>query len=164
MDRPDDARLRSAFELVLADVNATLGVGVVAIAIPAESNPDVADQLAREDPELLELLTRPRFGSSSDAWIYLPGEPGATGIVDLGGLFVDLVISVAEATQELVMESRRFFGAAFPECPEHPNTPLWPKARGADAVWACIDGGTTAIPVGRLGGDAALLIVEPRTR
>jgi hypothetical protein len=164
VDQPDGARLRSAFELVQADVDATLGTGIVAVAIPSESDPVGADELAADDSELLDLLTRPRFGTVSDAWIYLPGESGATGIDDSGGMFVDLVVRVAEATQERVMESRRFFGAAFPECPEHPNTPLWPKARGADAVWACIDGGSTAIRIGGLGEGAAGLTVEPRTR
>lgn len=117
MDRPDGDRLRSAFELVREDVDARLGLGLVAVAIPSESDPNSTDELAA-DPELLDLLTRPRSGSASDAWICLPGEPGAIGIDDSGGMFVDLVVRVA------------------------------------DAVWACIDGGSTIIPIGKLDGRA----------
>lgn len=160
----EGSRLGRAVDLVLSDVAAALGEGAVAALLVGECDEAQSDAMERTNPELLDLVTRGGGGSSADAWLYLPGEPGSTGVDDLGGLFVDLVISVAEATQELVMESRRFFGVAFPECPEHPNTPLWAKGHGADAVWACIDGGSTAIPIGGLGEGAADLIDEPRAR
>ena len=119
----------------------------------------MADLVAAE-PELLDhltsngllddVLTGPPMPSSE--WlVFVPGEHGSVGLsVWNDPPFVDLVERTADIVQEVIMESERFFGAAFPPCPEHPNTPLWPKVVEGEAVWSCIDGGATAIRIGTL--------------
>lgn len=141
--------LRRAADLVLADVAAMLGDNAVAVVI-ADELCDI-DQIGASNPEMLEVLTRPRAGGgSADGWVYLIGESGAVGLDAYGeASFAHLVVKVAEWTQELIMESRKFFGTAFPPCPEHPGTPLWPAVRD-EPVWACIDGGMTTVPIGSL--------------
>ena len=102
---------------------------------------------------MLDVITNPTRAATSEGWVFIRDEVGATGIDSWGfALFADLVVIVAEIVQERVMESRRFFGSAFPPCPEHPNTPLWPKVRDGEAVWTCIDGGTTAVRIGAIDG------------
>ena len=141
--------LRRAADLVLAEVAAMLGDNAVAVVIADE--PGDIDQIEASNPEMLEVLTRPRAGGgSADGWVYVVGEPGAVGLDAYGAAsFAQLVVEVAERTQELIMESRKFFGTEFPPCPEHQGTPLWPSARDEPA-WACIDGGMTTVPIGSL--------------
>jgi hypothetical protein len=139
LSEPGRSRLHEAEDLVLADVGSVLGPDVVV----------VADEPAREHPAWVNQLFGSDFGYAGEHFAYEPGEIGAVGLVDHpGSTFAQLVVNVAETIQEAVIESRRFYGAAFPECPEHPNTPLWPELRDGSAMWACIDGGTTAVAIG----------------
>lgn len=147
-------RLRAAIDLVFDDVTAYLGAGAVGAFIAGEDEMLALESLISTNPELVASITSPTQGSStSEAWIFVPGEAGATGVAPSRfACFADLVVNVAEIAQERVMESALYFGAAVPPCPEHPNTPLWPTVRDGYAVWACIDGGATAHPVGTMTG------------
>lgn len=148
-----DPRLRNAVDLVLHDVGAVFGAAAVSVAVADE--PGAVELLAGESPNLLDQLTDSRRGVRSDdidAWIYVPGELGGVGV----GLadsehFASLVVRVAEAIQEVVVESGRFFGAAFPPCPAHPNHPLWAEVQGGEAVWACPTDKLLTVPVGDVG-------------
>jgi hypothetical protein len=141
-------RLRHAVDLVLADVAAVLVADAVAVVLFDElDHPDVT-ALVDSDPEVLSWLTRDH--SDIDGVVLTPGEPGSVGLTDRHAVFADLVAHTAEIVQEVIMESRRNRGAAFPTCPEHPNTPLWSTVIDREAVWRCIDGGTTVIPIGAI--------------
>ena len=147
-----DAQMRRAVDLVLHDVRATFGSPVVSVAVTNEA--DAAELLAREDPTLLNTLTDARLGAGSGdvgAWVYVPGELGAVGIWNQeSDDFPSLVVRVAESVQEVIVESGRFFGAAFPPCPAHQNHPLWAEAREGEAVWVCRTDRHVAVPVGEM--------------
>jgi hypothetical protein len=123
--------------LVLADVAAVLGPEAVTVG----SADEFAAATGWPSPAF-----RPHYVA------YVPGEMGGTGLTDHGGPWLDLLVKVAEDIQEVVIESRRHFGIAFPACPEHPNHPMWPEIRGDQAVWECQQGGDAFTPLGSLTG------------
>lgn len=152
-----DPRLRNAVDLVLHDVRVVYGPSAVSVAVTDE--PGAVELLADEHPSLLDQLTDSRWGMSSDdvdAWIYVPGELGAVGVwVQESDHFADLVVRVAEAIQEVVVESGRFFGAAFPPCSAHPQHPLWAEVQQGEAVWACPSDKQLTVPVGHVSTTGA---------
>jgi hypothetical protein len=101
-----DERLAEALAPVLRDARATVGV-----------TPEVVDQPWSDFPGRLSALLR---------------TPDATwGIaVMAGGSPAQRVVEAADAVQVWVIEQlwRQGYGAAWPQCPEHPDThPLAPQ-------------------------------------
>jgi len=136
---------------VLSDVAAVLGPDSVAVVFPDELDTPYVRFLVDADPDLLDRFTR---SSATEGWVFIPGEPSSVGLSDWNHPpFADLVERAANIVQEVIMESRRHRGAAFPPCPEHPNTPLWSAMVDGEAVWRCIDGGTTVVRVGSIAGE-----------
>ena len=154
-----ERELRRAIDLVLRDVAAVLGDGAVAIVKDdGVGRRSLADVIAAE-PELREIFARTpgllekstRAEATAAWWVIVPGEQSRVGLSNWNyPPFADLVERTAETVQEVIMESERFFGTAFPPCPEHSNSPLWAKLVNGQAVWSCIDGGVTTIPIGTL--------------
>lgn len=146
--------MRDAVDLVLLDVNAVLGTSAVSVALADE--PGAVDSLADEDMSLLDALTDPRGSAGSSGvglWVYVPGELGAVGVWHQESEdFSGVVVRVAEAVQEVIVESGRFFGAAFPPCPAHPTHPLWAEVQDGEALWVCATDAQVTVPVGRIGG------------
>ncbi len=93
-----------------------------------------------------------RSHARPDAWAFIHPMEAATGLTATSaGEWSQFLYGVAEALQELIMESKRFRGAAFPPCPSHPNTPLWATVIEDQVLWECIDGAEVHIPVGAFG-------------
>lgn len=138
----------------MKDVDAALGPDAVRVVIPDE--PGAADQLARENPALLERATSESWlgdapFDGTDIWVYVPGETTATGTrIPVGETFAESVERVADRVQEGIIESKAHFGTAFPSCPRHGGHPMWPEARVDRAVWVCHTDHDLVIPVGQL--------------
>jgi hypothetical protein len=145
---PETHRLRAAADLVLRDARNTLGSDVLAIAYAEDDLPDELGGLT--DP----VNQAPSWDvfSVSDAFVYVRGELGGTGLADNPGLTEqELLVHVAEAIQEQAIESSAYFGRGFPRCPEHPDgAPLWATVVDGQAMWACLDGGKFKVPIGEL--------------
>jgi hypothetical protein len=142
----DLKRLHAAVDLVQHDIYRALGPGAVSVVFADDGPTALADQESA--------LGVTGSHERPEAWAFVsPGE-GAIGLraASPDG-WSSFLCSVAEALQEVVMESMRFRGAAVPPCPEHPNTPLWPAVIGDEAVWRCTDGAAVRILIGAFGDD-----------
>ena len=139
---------RSAIDRVLADVRHELGADPV-VVIDSE-DPDRHLEELSHDAWLLSEVTAPNRWPT--IFVGMPDE-GWTGIGRSERPLVDeATVAIADVVQEVLMESRDRWAVAFPACPAHPGTPLWPRLRDGTAVWTCTDGAAVAVPIGSLGG------------
>ena len=126
--------LVQAVEVVQRDAERILGHGAVAFS---------------DTPPFESDLPRIAGFPTPDLWLFVNDEPGATGLnASPGEPWPHLLARVAETVQEVIIESQRNWGAAFPPCPLHPGSPLWPSIVEEEAVWTCIDGGGIAVVIG----------------
>jgi hypothetical protein len=88
------------------------------------------------------------------AWIQSPGGVGGGGIrVQVGLPAPERLADLAEQLQDWEIEELYAAGrpAAWPECPQHPDShPLAPQARGDQAVWCCPASGQVIAAIGAL--------------
>lgn len=133
----DDEILREAIRIVLADAKSSVGSDALAVVFADDELPDE-----------LESLTNPHLPgdpfSAVNAYAYVRGEESYRGLwAPPGEPLPEVLVRVAEGLQEVAIESRRFFGRGFPQCPEHPDgEPLWAELVGHEAFWACRNGPT----------------------
>ena len=136
-------RLRAAVEIVQHDIQEVLGPAMVSVVF-------ADDEAAFTEFEAT--LGVSRSHARPDAWAFIHPREAATGLrATSAGTWSHFLHGVAEALQELIMESERFRGAAFPPCPSHPNTPLWAMIIEDRVVGECIDGADVHIPIGAFG-------------
>jgi len=146
--RSSNQRLRSAVELVLQDAHHSLGSDALSVFF---SDDDVPAELGYlTDPT--SLAQSWDVFATTDAFIFVKGESASAGLADIpGATEEELLVHVADAVQEVAVESDAYWGRGFPACPEHPDgAPLWPVLRDGRPVWACLDGGRFAVPIGHL--------------
>ena len=152
MSKPDSTCdvYRSAIDRVLSDVRCELGAGAVLVIDSEDAH--LPPEVLAHDPWLLSEITSP--GRSPTINVGVPDE-GWTGVgrAEWPSL-EDATVAIADAVQEVLVESRAHWAVAFPACPAHPGTPLWPKMHDGTAVWTCVDGAAIAIPIGSLGAEA----------
>ncbi len=156
--------VRAAVDVVMSDVEAVLGPDAVRVVILSEVG--ALDQLARENPSLLDAATDPCAGEAyfdgTDFWVYVPGVGSATGSrVPDGEPFAATVERIADRAQQAIVESRAHFGTSFPSCHRHGSHPMWPEVRDERAVWVCPSDPDIAVPIGQLGGGSDPQPEEP---
>lgn len=125
--------------------------------IPPWLVPVLNDLDATTDVELvledrLELDGGPISSSDYGVDIWLTSEsarPGAVGItVYPGETDVSQQYRAAEVVQEFVIENHV---NVWPQCPRHPNHPLWADFDEVGVWWTCERDTSIRIPLGSLG-------------
>jgi hypothetical protein len=134
-------RTREAGFLVVHDVSVELGDGVVELVIgtPEELSVNLASRG----------LGHIR-ASEVCGWV-LCSDGGTTSIwfpEDVS--WPDLVVRMADAIQEEIIEGVEHRGVAFPKCRTHPNHPMDAEVVDGVASWVCPKDSGTPIPIGEL--------------
>ena len=106
------------------------------------------------DHPLLREVHRRHEAEPDTLWVYAADASAGVGIwIPEYDAWPEIVARVADAIQELIIESDTYWGTAIPPCPLHPNTPLWPNVVAGRAVWSCgTSGQPPMIPIGELPG------------
>jgi hypothetical protein len=134
--------------LVQHDIERALAPAVVSVVVVGD---ELEEQLLQANPSLAVDLSG-SLAVSVDGWAFVVGERSAVGLdASNAQNWPRFVAGVADVLQELIIESSKLRGTAFPACPKHPRTPLWPKVVDDQPVWACIDGAEVHIPIGAYG-------------
>ena len=148
MDSVDELeQVRAAVALVMSDVEAILGRGIIRVLV----HPTEAELRSAFSP-MTDLL----WSTVVDRMTGTPGyvvSPDGSGV----GLswpeqmeWPEYLVRTAETIQEGVIEDARFWGAAFPPCPVHPNHPLDAEVVNGMACWTCPRGGIEPVEIGHL--------------